>query len=82
MNIDDLVDQIVMRLNPQAKNTAHRDNQGNAHLYPKRDMYAQGIIPRMSVQGYDQGHQPCGIDTRLGGETMKLPNADIQGCCH
>ena len=38
LNIDELADLIVTRLNPQAKNTAHRDNQGNAHLYLRRDM--------------------------------------------
>ena len=38
LNIDELADLIVARLNPQAKNVAHRDHQGNAHLYPRRDM--------------------------------------------
>ena len=38
LNIDELADLIVARLNSQAKNAAHRDNQGNAHLYPRRDM--------------------------------------------
>ena len=38
MNIDELVDLIVARLNPQAKNVAYRDHQGNVHLYPRRDM--------------------------------------------
>ena len=38
LNIDELVDLIVTRLNTQAKNAAHRDHQGNAHLYPRRDM--------------------------------------------
>ena len=35
LNIDELTDLIVARLNPQAKNVAHRDHQGNAHLYPR-----------------------------------------------
>ena len=38
LNIDELADLIVARLNPQAKNVAHRDHQGNAHLYFRRDM--------------------------------------------
>ena len=38
MNIDELADLIVARLNPQTKNAAHRDTHGNAHLYPRRDM--------------------------------------------
>ena len=38
LNIDELADLIVARLNPQAKNAAHQDNQGNAHLYPRRDI--------------------------------------------
>ena len=38
LNIDELVDLIVARLNPQAKNAAHRDKQGNAHLYSRKDM--------------------------------------------
>ena len=35
LNVDELVDLIVARLNPQAKNTTHHDNQGNADLYPR-----------------------------------------------
>ena len=35
LNIDELVDLTVARLNPQAKSTVHCDNQGNAHLYPR-----------------------------------------------
>ena len=38
LNIDELANLIVARLNPQAKNAAHRDHQGNAHLHPRRDM--------------------------------------------
>ena len=38
LNIDELADLIVARLNPQAKNATHRDHQGNVHLYPRRDM--------------------------------------------
>ena len=36
LNIDELADLIVARMNPQAKNTAHRDHQGNVHLYPRK----------------------------------------------
>ena len=32
LNIDELADLIVVRLNPQAKNATHPDNQGNVHL--------------------------------------------------
>ena len=39
-------------------------------------VYAQGIIPQMSVQGCEQGHQPCGMDTIIGGETTKLSSVD------
>ena len=38
MNIDELADLIVARLNPQPKNAAHRDTHGNAHLCSRRDM--------------------------------------------
>ena len=38
MNIDEFVDLIFSRLNLQTKNAAHRDNQGNVHLYPRCDM--------------------------------------------
>ena len=62
MNINELADLIVVRLNPQTKNVADRDNRGNVHLYLRHDMFgavcAQGIIHLMSVQGYVQDHQP------------------------
>ena len=32
LSIDELADLIVTRQNPQGKNAAHRDNQGNEHL--------------------------------------------------
>ena len=38
MSVDELADVKVARLNPQAKCVAQRDTQGNAHLYPRRDM--------------------------------------------
>ena len=46
LNIDELADLIVARLNPQAKNAAHRDHQGNAHLYPRRDMVWCSVCSR------------------------------------
>ena len=48
LNIDELADLIVARLNPQAKNIAHRDYQGNAHLYPRRDMVWSSVCSRES----------------------------------
>ena len=49
LNIDEHAKLIVARLNPQAKNMTHHDNQGNAHLYSRKIwfgvVYAQGIIP-------------------------------------
>ena len=46
LNIDELADLIVARLNPQAKNAAHRDNQENVHLYPRRDMVWCSVCSR------------------------------------
>ena len=44
-------------------------------------MYALGVTHLMSVQGYEQYHQSCGVEIVLGGETTKHPSADILECC-
>ena len=49
MNIDELADLIVMRLNPQSKSVAHRDTHGDETWYGA--VYVQGIILRTSAQG-------------------------------
>ena len=45
-------------------------------------VYAQGIIPQTSAQGLVVCQQPCGVDTVIGGKTMRIPSADTQECCH
>ena len=53
LNIDELADLIVTRLNPQAKNVAHRDNQEMRTCTLEETwygaVYTQGIIAPMSV---------------------------------
>ena len=73
----------MVRLNPQPKNLAHRDNQGFAHFYP-RDMAWYNVCSgknQSNEQGYMRDHQPCGVDSVLGGKTMKHPSADTLECC-
>ena len=38
MSVEELIDHIVVILNPQAKGAAQRNTQGDTHLYPRRDM--------------------------------------------
>ena len=86
LNIDELADLIVARLNPQVKNAAHRDNQGDAHLYPRRDMvwcsvcsrnHPSNECPRLRARPPAMWCGHCN-----SGETPRHPSADIQGCCH
>ena len=44
-------------------------------------VYVQGIIPRMSAQGCEQDHQPCGANTVIDGEITIHYNVDIPECC-
>ena len=83
MNKDQLVDLLVLRLNPQTKNATPKDNPRNAHLYPRWDMVGCIVCSRnhpSNVQGYVQDNKPYGVDIVLDGEIMKHHNVDILEC--